>query len=144
MNNLLDGSHPRNVGVEHEFDYARYTRAVDAILTSIDSRMLAEYGDAETGMLLVVDEQLRSALKLPAAIEALVHWSDGAESDPDDEVRLLDKGETEVLLAQSESAIAEAICRHCEKHPEDDRHPAHALYRLRSERRIRAVEEARR
>ena len=143
MNNLLDGRHPRDVGREHGFDYGRYTEAVDAIHGSTESVMLAESGDQETGLLLIVDDRMRQRLKLPAEIDALVHWSDGDESEPDDEVRLLDSSETQLLLAQSESVIIQLICRHYEQRPEDDRHPAHALYRLWNERRKNAAEEAR-
>lgn len=143
MNNLLDGRHPRDVGREHGFDYGRYTEAVDAIQGSTESVMLAESGDEETGVLLIVDDRLRQKLKLPAEIDALVHWSDGNESEPDEEVRLLDSNETRLLLAESESVIIELICRHYEKQPEDDGHPAHALYHLWNERRKNAAEAAR-
>ena len=133
MRVLLDRTAPEQLGKTCTVtDPDQYEKLRDLVLRSPRRQMLAEYGDPETGTLLVMNEAEREEFGIEAETAGFVYWSDGNEWEPQCEMRELNHEQTQRLLNECESVLVENLMEYYRESPNDDGHPAHALYALRT------------
>ena len=118
----------QNLGTEIDVSNVTYSDINDYIRTHPEREEVSELADPEFGWIAPIDDSAREVLIVPKEATALVEWNDGAEDDPRSEIRALGPVEHATIVNQSTSTLVARILDHYDAHPEDDRHPAYALY----------------
>ena len=133
MQTLDDGRHPTRVG--RRITGCRHAAELrDRVRDSSAAILLAELADSECGWLLNLDAEAVDRYGLPAGTKAAVYWTDGADNDPETDLRALDSSDTALLCRQCQSVLVDKVIDHYRNVPEDDGHPAYALYRQYADR----------
>lgn len=125
MNVLLNGEHPRNIGVPCQIATGQRLALQTHLTRAPAAWPLAEPGDPECGVLATLDGDALDRFGLPADTHAVVWWTD---DEGESEIRTLTEEQAGMLLAESESAIVQTVIEHYRTNPEDDGHPAYLLY----------------
>ena len=127
----------QDLGTAIEVSNVTYAEINDYIRTHPEREEVSELAEPEFGWIAPIDDSAREVLLVPEEATALVEWNDGADNDPRSEIRALGPIEHATIINQTTSSLIAQILQHYDAHPEDDGHPAYALYaewRRRAER----------
>ena len=119
-----------------------YPEIGDYIRKHPERQEVSELADPEFRWIAPLDDAVRKLLQLPESATAVVEWNDGAEDDPQSEIRALDAAEHVTIVSQATSTLVEQVLAHYDAHPGDDGHPAFGLYAEWQRRTTRAAELA--
>ena len=132
----------QDLGTLIDIGNVMYPEANDYIRTHPEREEVSELAEPEFGWIAPLDETTRELLELPKSAAALVEWNNGADEDPETEIRWLNAAERVTITSRSTSTLVEQVLAHYDAHPGDDGHPAFGLYAEWQRRKTRAAELA--
>ena len=117
-----------NAGPYVDYDDPYYPVLEEAIRRAKNGVPVGEIGTRTHGIIVPLTDEVRNALERRPEGEALLWWTDGEREDGDDGINVLDAKTAKTLTEESAAAIVERVLAHYANAPEDDGHPAYALY----------------
>ena len=142
MRNLEQTEVHQDLGTRIDAGNAMRPQISEYIRKHPEREEVSEPADPEFGWIAPVDDAARERLRLPASTAAVVEWNDAADCEPRVELRALTAADHASIVGQSTSTLVERVLAHYDAHPDDDGHPAFALYAEWRRRKARAAELA--
>ena len=131
MGSFADGSDPTTLGSKIRYGRGEHYEGLVELVTGDDGkRTIAWFGAPGTGSVAEVTPQEVRDFGLDEGTVAVIEWNDGDEREAETSLRALKPDELKRLVDENECTAVEDVIAHYRKHPENDGHPAHRLYRI--------------